>query len=119
MTTALTTSAEGELGRLARQLMAIEHCLLVVRHGETELNAEDRLATHTDVALTPKGRRQAEQLSSALAGAAFLRAFSSPLERAASTAEAALRNAHVAGELVLDRRLVEPSAGPFERMRFV
>src|SRR4051812_40028629 len=103
MTTASTPCEGAAVGALAQQVMAIGHCLLLVRHGETELNAEDRLATHSDVALTPKGRRQAEQLTDALAGAAFARAFSSPLERAVSTAEAALRRAHVAGEPAMDR----------------
>ncbi len=36
--------------------------LLLVRHGETEWHAENRYAGISDVALTEKGLRQAEEL---------------------------------------------------------
>lgn len=113
-----TESDRSDRGRLAAPVMALEHCLLLVRHGQTQLNAEHRLATHTDVPLTRTGLEQAARLADSLAGAAFDRAYSSPLQRAAATAEVALDRARTASACILDTRLAEPSAGPFEGMRF-
>ena len=36
--------------------------LVVIRHGETEWNAEGRIQGHQEVALNERGRRQAEAL---------------------------------------------------------
>ena len=44
-----------ELGFLASQVMNLEHCLLVARHGRTAWNAEDRLTTSTDIPLIDEG----------------------------------------------------------------
>jgi 2,3-bisphosphoglycerate-dependent phosphoglycerate mutase len=104
--------------RLASAAMALDHCLLIVRHGQTVLNLEDRMATTTDVDLTDLGVRQAEAVGAALAGAHFDRAYASPLRRARLTAEIALAHATVDEPLIIDRRLVEPAAGPFEGLRF-
>jgi len=98
--------------------MSLSHCLLLVRHGQTQLNVENRMATHTDVPLTRTGLEQAALLTESLSGAAFDGAYTSPLQRATATAEAALAQAQVAGELLRDSRLVEPSAGPFEGLLF-
>jgi broad specificity phosphatase PhoE len=110
--------ASGRDARLANAAMALDHCLLIVRHGETVLNVEDRMATTTDVDLTDLGVRQAECVGAALAGAHFDRAYASPLRRARLTAEIALAHATVDESLVIDPRLVEPAAGPFEGVRF-
>ncbi|MGH3054542.1 MAG: histidine phosphatase family protein, partial [Gaiellaceae bacterium] len=40
--------------------------LLLVRHGETDWNAEGRLQGHTDRPLSEYGRRQAQQLGNQL-----------------------------------------------------
>ena len=117
-TATLDTTHQASRGRLARATMSLRHCLLLVRHGQTQLNVENRMATHTDVPLTRTGHDQAALLTQSLAGAAFDGAYTSPLRRATATAEAALAQARFAGKPLRDSRLVEPSAGPFEGLAF-
>jgi probable phosphoglycerate mutase len=97
--------------------MALEHCLLIVRHGQTQWNLEDRMASHTDVPLTPVGLAQADLLVDSLTGAAD-RAWALPMKRALLTARTALRHATINREVTADPRLLEPSAGPFEGVTF-
>jgi len=59
----------------------------IVRHGETEWNAEGRIQGHTDVSLSDQGRRQAEALARRLAEVPFDIAYSSDLVRANETAQ--------------------------------
>ena len=61
--------------------------LLIVRHGETEWNAEGRIQGHTDVALSDKGRRQASLVAERLSGVPIDMAYSSDLLRASETAQ--------------------------------
>jgi broad specificity phosphatase PhoE len=61
--------------------------LLLVRHGETDWNAEGRLQGHTDRPLNDFGRRQARQLAEQLEGEEFEAIYSSDLARARETAE--------------------------------
>jgi|SRR5581483_8635968 len=62
--------------------------LLLVRHGETDWNADGRLQGHTDRPLSDYGRRQARQLAEELAAGAQLDAiYASDLVRARETAE--------------------------------
>ena len=56
--------------------------LLLVRHGETDWNAEGRLQGHTDRPLSDYGRRQARRLAEELEAI-----YSSDLARARKTAE--------------------------------
>ena len=60
--------------------------LYIVRHGETEWNAAGRIQGHTDVALSEKGRRQAQAVGRRLASVAFHAAYASDLCRASETA---------------------------------
>ena len=60
--------------------------LLLVRHGETELNSSQRYWGTTDVPLGTAGLRQAEQLRNRLAGEMLSAVYSSELKRAATTA---------------------------------
>jgi len=115
---ALDAPANGASPRLAAAAMTLEHCLLIVRHGQTLLNVEDRMATTTDVDLTDKGIAQAGDLRASLAGAHFDHAYASPLMRAQDTAQIALQDATLAHPLITDPRLTEPSAGPFEGISF-
>jgi probable phosphoglycerate mutase len=117
-TTSDQPQKDSPAGRLAQPVMTLEHCLLIVRHGQTQWNVEDRIATHTDVPLTPVGLAQAGLLADSLAGAAFDRAWASPMERALLTARSALRHAAINREVTADPRLAEPSAGPFEGITF-
>jgi broad specificity phosphatase PhoE len=61
--------------------------LLLVRHGETDWNADGRLQGHTDRPLSDFGRRQARQLAEELAGDELEAIYSSDLARARETAE--------------------------------
>ncbi len=61
--------------------------LLLIRHGESVANAEGRLQGHLDVLLSDRGRRQAECLAEKLAPLGVEALYTSPLRRAAETAE--------------------------------
>jgi broad specificity phosphatase PhoE len=61
--------------------------LLLVRHGETDWNAEGRLQGQTDRPLSGYGRRQARQLAEELEGEQLEAIYSSDLARARETAE--------------------------------
>ena len=66
--------------------------IILVRHGETHGNVEDKAQGHFDAPLTEKGVRQAEALSQRLANTGFNAVYSSDLQRAARTAEAVLND---------------------------
>ena len=61
--------------------------LFAVRHGETDWSRERRFAGARDVPLTPAGRVQSEAVARALAGGAVAAVYTSPLERARTSAE--------------------------------
>lgn len=60
--------------------------LCIVRHGETDWNAQQRIQGQIDISLNRSGRAQAVAVSSALAGARFDGIYSSDLARAWQTA---------------------------------
>jgi len=60
--------------------------LLLVRHGATELSAEDRFAGATGVDLSDEGRRQARCLSERIARDGIAAVYTSPLSRTLETA---------------------------------
>jgi probable phosphoglycerate mutase len=91
--------------------------LLLVRHGETDWNADGRLQGHTDRPLTDFGRRQARDLAAALEGEDLAAIYSSDLTRALETAE-------IVGErlglpVMLDRDLREKDWGNWEGLTAV
>ncbi|CAF1042442.1 unnamed protein product [Rotaria sordida] len=61
--------------------------IYIVRHGETDWNAQKRLQGHTDIPLSAQGKLQAYQLKEKFADIHFSKIFSSDLIRARSTAE--------------------------------
>lgn len=84
--------------------------LYLVRHGETTFNVEGRLPGQLEgVALTDKGRRQAYQAAVALSGVPLSAVISSPLERAAQTAQALSKAGGL--DARLDSRLMDTDVG--------
>jgi phosphoserine phosphatase len=86
--------------------------LLLARHGESVWNAEKRFQGHTDIALSDRGRAQAEALGRALRGYRVRAAYVSPFARARETAELALRELGV--PLTIIEELRELSLGEWE-----
>jgi 2,3-bisphosphoglycerate-dependent phosphoglycerate mutase len=91
--------------------------LLLVRHGETDWNAEGRLQGQTDRPLSEYGRRQAQKLAEELAGEPLDAIYASDLARARETAE-------IVGErlglpVVLDPELREKDWGSWEGLTAV
>jgi probable phosphoglycerate mutase len=60
--------------------------LYLIRHGATELSAEDRFAGGTDVDLSAEGRAQAERLAIRLADDHIAAVYCSPMRRTVETA---------------------------------
>lgn len=85
-----------------------------MRHGETVWNHERRFTTRTDVPLSEAGMAQAHEAAGRLAGTRIDRIYCSPLHRALFTAEAVAEQRSPAPEIVVDERLTEIDAGPFE-----
>lgn len=86
--------------------------LVLIRHGQSQGNAEGRLLGHLDSPLTPTGVGQAEALAAVLAPlvAGASRILSSPLGRARATAAAVARRAPVE----VDQRWVEVDYGEYD-----
>lgn len=66
--------------------MSLTTHVVIIRHGQSQGNAEGRFGGHTDTPLSPRGRKQAEATASALASERFEAIYSSDLPRAIETA---------------------------------
>lgn len=64
--------------------------IFIVRHGETDWNAQGRIQGHTDIGLSEQGAEQARRLSNRLASVPINAAYCSDLKRASETAKLAL-----------------------------
>ena len=64
--------------------------IYIVRHGETEWNAQGRIQGHTDINLSDAGRRQAKAVAQRLEQVSFAAAYCSDLSRTRETAEVIL-----------------------------
>lgn len=87
--------------------------LYLIRHGETQWNAEGRIQGHTDIELNERGLEQARRLAARINGeGAFDAIYASPLRRA-------FRTATFIGDalnlpVIPDTRLIERSLGQLE-----
>jgi broad specificity phosphatase PhoE len=86
--------------------------LLLVRHGETDWNAEGKLQGHTDRPLNDCGRRQAKALAGRLAAERIDAVYASDLSRARETAEILGEKLGLA--VVVDPDLREKNWGTWE-----
>jgi len=87
--------------------------IYLARHGETAWSLSGQHTGLTDVPLTERGERNARRLAERLAGLAFTKVFTSPLQRAARTCD--LAGFWAAAEV--DPDLVEWNYGKFEGLR--
>jgi broad specificity phosphatase PhoE len=91
--------------------------LLLVRHGETDWNADGRLQGQTDRPLSDFGRTQAHRLADALAKEELEAIYSSDLARALETAEIVAER--VGLPVLLDPDLREKDWGTWEGLTAV
>jgi broad specificity phosphatase PhoE len=70
----------------ASTVSAVTTTIVLVRHGETDWNRENRFQGHADTPLNEDGRHQARELAKTLEPEGFTAAYSSPLARAFETA---------------------------------
>ena len=66
--------------------------ILLIRHGETDWNAEKIFRGRADIELNESGIKQAELLAQYLADEKIVAVYSSPLKRALKTAEIIVRS---------------------------
>lgn len=90
--------------------------IALVRHGRTAWNLERRLQGRTDLPLDDHGRQQADVAGLLLARGSWDRIISSPLRRAAETAQI-IRTRIGASDVELDDALVERDFGDAEGMQ--
>ncbi|MCM6773711.1 histidine phosphatase family protein [Nocardia sp. CDC159] len=86
--------------------------LILLRHGQTEWNASDRMQGQMDTDLSELGRRQAKDAARELVSREAIAIVSSDLRRAYDTAVALAD--HTSLEVVRDPRLRETSLGEWE-----
>ena len=83
--------------------------IVLVRHGETDWNRDNRFQGHADPPLNDTGREQARVLATELSTESFAAAYTSPLRRAAETA--AILGAALGIDAVPDGSLMEVDVG--------
>jgi broad specificity phosphatase PhoE len=90
--------------------------ILLIRHGQSEGNAEGRFGGHTATPLSERGRREAEALAGALAADGLTAMYSSDLPRAVATAQPL---AHLTGlDVHQTEAFRERSVGVMEGLTF-
>jgi broad specificity phosphatase PhoE len=90
--------------------------ILLVRHGQSQGNAEGRFGGHTATPLSARGRRQAEAAARALASEKITAIYSSDLLRAVQTAEPLARLTNL--EIKRTTAFRERSVGVMEGLTF-
>jgi broad specificity phosphatase PhoE len=90
--------------------------VLLIRHGQSEGNAEGRFGGHTSTPLSPRGRLQAEATAQALSSENLTAIYSSDLPRAVETAMPLARLSNLDVELTDAFR--ERSVGVMEGLTF-
>lgn len=88
--------------------------LILVRHGETPWNRENRIQGHTDIELSDYGRLQVRKLALAMQGEKITAIYSSPLKRAYETARTIAGFHHL--DICIERDLQELNHGDLESL---
>ena len=96
--------------------MSLTTHVLIIRHGQSQGNAEGRFGGHTDTPLSPRGRKQAQATAKALASEKFDAIYSSDLPRALETASPLAKLSGV--PLETTDTLRERSVGVMEGLTF-
>jgi broad specificity phosphatase PhoE len=96
--------------------MSLTTHVVIIRHGQSQGNAEGRFGGHTDTPLSPRGRRQADATAKALASERFSAIYSSDLPRAIETASPLAKLTGV--KLITTDALRERSVGVMEGLTF-
>jgi len=96
--------------------MSLTTHVVIIRHGQSQGNAEGRFGGHTDTPLSPRGRRQAQATAKALASEKFAAIYSSDLPRAIETADPLAKLVGV--PLEATESLRERSVGAMEGLTF-
>ncbi|MBO1518961.1 histidine phosphatase family protein [Oceanisphaera pacifica] len=96
--------------------------IYVLRHGQTQFNAEQRLQGHCNSDLTELGLQQANAMANTLSGLIAdpkdWAIYSSPLGRAQQTAHIICEHLQLpADHIQLDKRLMEVGLGEWEQLR--
>jgi broad specificity phosphatase PhoE len=86
--------------------------IILVRHGESEANAEDKVSGRLNTPLTTNGYGQATNLAKRLGDLQIDCIYTSPLKRATETALPIAERVNT--EVIIDKRLIEVSWGEFE-----
>lgn len=89
--------------------------IYLVRHGETDWNAEKKIQGHTDIALNQNGRKQAKELANTIAHLKIDKIISSDLLRARETAE--IVNEEINKRVSFDTRIKEVGFGLLEGIK--
>lgn len=90
--------------------------VILIRHGQSQGNAEGRFGGHTDTPLSARGRKQAEATAKALASETFDAIYSSDLPRAIETATPLARL--TGAPLITTDAFRERSVGVMEGLTF-
>jgi broad specificity phosphatase PhoE len=96
--------------------MSLTTHVVIIRHGQSQGNAEGRFGGHTDTPLSPRGRKQAQATAKALASEQFSAIYSSDLPRAIETASPLAKLTGVSLETT--EALRERSVGVMEGLTF-
>jgi len=90
--------------------------LILVRHGETRWNRENRVVGSADIGLNDEGRKQVKRLALALKGERVDAIYSSPLRRAWETAQEIARFHD--GQVKADDAFKEMDAGELDGLTY-
>ena len=91
--------------------------LYLIRHGQTDWNAEHKLQGRTNISLNENGRKMAKEACEKYKDIQIDICYTSPLDRAYETACLVLEGRNV--DIIKDERLMEMSFGDYEGVKDV